>query len=333
MGDSSVEKDTKSKGTAFTFGDPESVLGSQITDYLGVFASDEGKYYIPPVSLVGLAKVSRANSHHSACLYFKRNLLLTLFKPSAAVDIETLKRAGLDSVIFGMCYFKKIFNRAGVVVRYQHLPAINMRKMTNYPNRFLMLTKGDDVEFKNDEVVHLFEYDVEQEIYGLPEYLGGLQSLLLNEDATLFRRRYYKNGAHMGYVFYTNDPDMDYDTEKAMKEQIKNSKGVGNFRSLFVNIPNGDEKAVQIIPVGDISQKDEFDRIKNITRNDVISVHRMRPELAGIMPENTGGTGDIEKINKVHIANEIVPLTMGFEALNRGLPKRLHIGFDIPKDD
>ena len=27
--------------------------------------------------------------------------------------------------------------------------------------------------------------------------------------ATLFRRRYYSNGAHAGYIFYTNDPDLD----------------------------------------------------------------------------------------------------------------------------
>ena len=46
------------------------------------------------------------------------------------------------------------------------------------------------------------------------------------------------------------------------------------------------------------------------------------------MPETAGGTGDIEKINKVHVANEIVPLTMSFLTLNAFLPARLHISFD-----
>lgn len=315
-------------GTVFSFGDPEPVLSNQLTDYLGVFATDDGKYYTPPVSLKGLAKVTRANAHHGACLYFKRNLLLTLFKPSPALGIRDLKGAALDFVTFGNCYFQKISNRAGMVQRLQHVPAINLRKMVNYENRYLMLTKDGDVEFAEGEIIHLAEYDLEQQIYGIPEYLGGLQSLLLNEDATLFRRKYYKNGAHMGFIFYTNDPSMDEDTEKDLEEQIKQSKGVGNFRSLFVHIPNGSEKAVQIIPVGDISQRDEFERIKNISRNDIISAHRMRPELAGIMPENAGSSGDIEKINRVHIANEIVPLTMEFLTLNAHLPAHLQIGFN-----
>jgi DNA polymerase-3 subunit beta len=42
---------------------------------------------------------------------------------------------------------------------------------------------------------HLQQPDVAQEIYGLPEWLSALQSALLNENATLFRRRYYLNGA------------------------------------------------------------------------------------------------------------------------------------------
>ncbi|MGG6966519.1 UNVERIFIED_CONTAM: phage portal protein, partial [Pseudomonas aeruginosa] len=86
-----------------------------------------------------------------------------------------------------------------------------------------------------DEVLHLKEYDVEQNIYGIPDYLGGLQSLLLNEAATLFRRRYYSNGAHAGYVFYTNDENLSEEDEENLKQQIAASKGVGNFRSMFVN--------------------------------------------------------------------------------------------------
>ena len=61
----------------------------------------------------------------------------------------------------------------------------------------------------------------------MPDYLGGLQSALLNQDATLFRRKYFLNGAHMGFIFYATDPNMDDDTEEEMKEMIANSKGGG----------------------------------------------------------------------------------------------------------
>ncbi|WP_230413524.1 hypothetical protein [Zooshikella ganghwensis] len=111
----------------------------------------------------------------------------------------------------------------------------------------------------------------------------------------LFRRRYYDNGAHAGFIFYTSDASLSQEDKEMLQAQIKQSKGVGNFRSLFLHIPGGNEHSIKIIPVGDVATKDEFERIKNISRNDIISAWRMPPALAGIMPENTGGFGDIEK--------------------------------------
>ncbi len=67
--------------------------------------------------------------------------------------------------------------------------------------------------------------DLQQQVYGLPDYLGSLQSSLLNRDATLFRRRYYKNGAHMGFIFYATDPNLSDDDEQMLKEKIASSKG------------------------------------------------------------------------------------------------------------
>lgn len=64
------------------------------------------------------------------------------------------------------------------------------------------------------------------------------------------RRRYFNNGAHAGFVYYTNDPNLTEDDGKALQAKIVGSEGVRNFRPLFVNIPGGSDKAIQIIPVG-----------------------------------------------------------------------------------
>ncbi|RPW71544.1 phage portal protein [Pseudomonas aeruginosa] len=208
----------------------------------------------------------------------------------------------------------------------EHLPAINMRCRLD-GGYTMLLPHGEELEFDQDEVLHLKEYDVEQNIYGIPDYLGGLQSLLLNEAATLFRRRYYSNGAHAGYVFYTNDENLSEEDEENLKQQIAASKGVGNFRSMFVNIPGGSEKAIQIIPVGDFQAKDELEKVKNITRNDVIAAWRMNPALAGIIPENSAGFGDIEKIDRVYMNNEIRPIQQLFLQVNEVLRGDRHIAF------
>lgn len=303
---------------AFSFGAPEQVLTENIGHYLGVFATHDGRTYTPPVSRQGLAKLLRANAHHGAIPGFKRNLLLREFIASPGCSVQTMSRASLDFMVFGEAYFRRNRNAFGQVLQMDHLPTINMRVKVD--GGFVMLQKdGKEVEFAEHEVEHVMNYDVEQNIYGVPDYLGGMQALLLNEAATLFRRRYYSNGAHAGYIFYTNDPNLTEADEESLREQISSSKGVGNFRSLFVNIPGGTEKAIQIIPVGDFQAKDELEKVKNITRNDVIAAWRMNPALAGIIPENSAGFGDIEKIDRVYTSNEIRPICQLFDQLNDSL--------------
>ncbi|MDV9030502.1 phage portal protein [Pseudomonas sp. RAC1] len=270
------------------------------------------------MSRVGLAKLLRANAHHGAIPKFKRNLLLREFIPSEGCSAQTMSCAALDYMVFGEAYFLAHENFLGHVLELEHLPAINMRVKVD--GGFVMLLQnGQEEEYDPDEIVHIKDYDVEQNIYGIPDYLGGLQALLLNEAATLFRRRYYSNGAHAGYIFYTNDPNLSEEDEENLRAQISASKGVGNFRSMFVNIPGGHENAIKIIPVGDFQAKDELEKVKNITRNDIIAAWRMNPALAGIIPENSGGFGDIEKIDRVYTSNEIRPICQLFDQVNEVL--------------
>jgi len=52
---------------------------------------------------------------------------------------------------------------------------------------------------------HLLEPDINQELYGMLEYLSALNLAWLNAHATLFCRKYYQNGAHASYIMYVTD--------------------------------------------------------------------------------------------------------------------------------
>lgn len=315
---------------AFAFGDPEPVLSANPMDYLGVFLDIGGDYYRPPVSLSGLADLMGANAHHNSILHFKKNMVLMWFKPSALVTYNTLQKLALDYVVTGNMYVQLFRNSFGRVVRTARLPAISMRRGKQPGQFFKVKNDGSNIEFKPGEVIHIFEPDIKQEIYGLPEYMGGIQSVLLSEESGLFRRKYYSNGAHMGYILVTNDADLDEQTAKLIESKVKESKGPGNFRSLYLNIGKSNAKEpVQIIPVGDISTKDEFERIKNITRGEILSMHRMQPGLSGVIPENTGGFGDVRKIMEVYYELEIPALQQPFLELNIHLGKNA-VAFSEP---
>ena len=65
-----------------------------------------------------------------------------------------------------------------------------------------------------------------------------------------------------------------------------------------------------------MAAKDEFFNIKNVTRDDVLAAHRVPPQLMGIVPNNTGGFGDVEKAATVFYRNEILPLQTRLKEIN-----------------
>lgn len=312
---------------AFSFGDPEPVLGNHLYDTLGVFLLDNGRYYQPPVPLTGLARLLRANAYHGPILEFKTNVTMRGFVGTGAMPRAVMHAVTTDYTVFANAYVQKIYNYYGQVMSVRHLPAINMRRLKGEDCYGMLTLTGQLVEFTKGEVVHIKNYDVSQGIYGMPSYLGAIQSMLLNEDATLFRRRYYKNGAHMGYIFYSSSSKIEADMRDKIRAAVEKSKGVGNFKNMFLHIPDGREKDVQILPVGDFSTRDELEKIKSISRDDIIAAHRIPPAMASIIPQNTAGFGDITKIDAVYTKNEVQPVRELLLEVNAHLPPTLQVGF------
>lgn len=318
---------SQGKSMVFSFGDPESVMGNNIADYLGTFLDVGGEYYRPPVDLEGLAKLMNANAYHGPIIHFKKNMVVKWFEPSSVLSTKELRAAALDYGVFANCYFQKFTDRFGRVVRLQRLPAISMRK-AKAKDVFVKINSSSSTGsieklpvFKPGEVLHIKEPDVKQDIYGVPQYLGGIQAVLLSEDASLFRRKYFINGAHMGYILVTTDANLDDETAKAIEDKVKDSKGPGNFRSLYLNIPRSSSKEpVQIIPVGNIGTKDEFQAIKEVTEMEMLAMHRVYPGLSAIMPSNVGGFGNLTDSMKVYHELEVTAMQQVFLELNELIP-------------
>lgn len=160
------------------------------------------------------------------------------------------------------------------------------------------------------------EPDLNQEIYGLPEYLSAIPSALLNESTTLFRRKYYINGSHAGFIMYMTDAAQNQKDVNNIRQAVKSAKGPGNFRNLFMYSPNGKKGRIQSIPLSEVAAKDEFLNIKNVSRDDMMAAHRVSPQMMGIMPNNVGGFGDTGKASKVFVRNELYPLQKRLKELN-----------------
>lgn len=307
-----------SQAECFTFGDPVPVLEQQQAFYYGECWL-YNKWYEPPVDLDGLAKSLQSSPHHSSAIYVKRNVLLKTFMPHPYLSKLDFSRWALDFLTFGNGYIERQISRTGQTLSLKTSMAKYTRRGTDMSTYFFAPTLKEEHQFAEGSIFHLLDPDVNQEVYGVPEYLSALNAAWLSESATLFRRKYYKNGSHAGFILYLTDPAQNQNDIDALRKALRESKGPGNFRNLFMYAPGGKKDGLQLIPVSEVAAKDDFFNIKSTSRDDVLAAHRVPPQLMGIVPTNTAGFGDVEKAAKVFAANEMEPLQERFKELNAWL--------------
>lgn len=317
----------------YTFGEPESVISREmIFDLFQVVRGN--RWFEPPISRVGLGKAFRMAAYHQAALTLKRNLLMGSYIPDPRFSRAEFGKYALDFLTFGDGYVEATRSISGRPLAIQRLPSAWMRVGWDQapfwyvpPAQFVW----NPIAYQEGEVFHLKEPDPLQEIYGMPEYISALQAGLLNENATLFRRRYYLNGMHAGFILYISEEGFREEDRLALVEAMKRAKGPGNFRNLLMHIPKGKPEGVKLLPISEIAAKDEFMHIKEITRDDMLSAHRVPPQLLGIVPKNGTGFGNVIDAARAFYHLEIVPLQWRLAELNDWLGEDV-VRFQEPKD-
>lgn len=310
---------------AFTFGEPESVLDRrEIFDLFEV--GHNNRWYEPPISMTGLGRCYRMAPHHQSAILLKRNLLVASFVPSRWLTKAEFARWALDWLIFGNAYLENVPGMTGRSAGLRCSPAAWTRVGLK-PEQFFFVPKSWAIseahEFAPGSVHQLTEPDPMQEIYGMPEYISALQSGLLNEAATVFRRRYYKNGSHAGYILYIGAAALDTADADAIRNAMRQAKGPGNFKNLFLHIPNGKKDEVQVMPIAEVGAKDEFLGIKDVSAQDMLAAHRVPPQLLGIVPKNAGGFGNVNDAARTFYQMEISAIQSRMTEVNDWL------GFEV----
>lgn len=308
------------RASAFSFGDATPVMGrAGVLDHMECWRA--GRYYTPPVDLNGLARTRWASPHHGSAMSIKLNMLVEHFIPHPLLSRQTFEAVALDFIVLANGYVERIDNRLNTPMRLERPLARFVRRGVK-PGEFFQLNHDAGTgllrehAFAPGSVLQLTPPDLNQEIYGVPDWLGALQSTFLNESATIFRRRYYENGSHAGFILYATDEGLEDDDVDTLRTALKESKGPGNFRNVFMYAPNGKKDGLQLIPISEVAAKDEFLGIKNTSRDDVLAAHRVPPQLLGIVPANAGGFGDVAKAADVFFYQEIRPLMTRFLPIN-----------------
>lgn len=321
--------DERGESICFSFGDPDSALVSNpAKDLLGVslFAGEQ-EYYNPPMSFKGLSLLARTNPQHSPLAHFKARNVCKYLKPNALIKRKHLYPAVFEHQSVGNAFIKLIRNKAKGVIGIGNSPALNTRRMKE-KNRYCWIDKEQNVKpYKKGEILHIKQYDPMQNIYGVPYWVGAMQSILLGEEIRLFPRRFFKNGAHAGALIFTSG--LLEGDRKRINEKFKATKQGGSMSSLGFHFPKGEiDKMIKVHSMSENAAKIDYSKLAKMTALDILEAWGIRPELVGQIPEGLGASGDLDKLIRMDHELNTVPLQQDFaDAFNEFLPARHQLEF------
>ncbi len=300
--------------SAFSFDGPYDFHAAELLD--NVYCMDNGRYFETPVDWYGLARASRQTSWHQSALYFKRNVLMGCFIPHPLLSRQMFSGFVLDWFVFGNAYLELRTNMLGGPLGLYHALAKYVRRGNDMETYWFVQHGEPDFTFRRGKVCHVMNPDINQEIYGMPEYLGGLLSASLSHSADRFRKLYYDNGSHAGCIIYIGASQISQESTRALRETLEGARGGGAFRNLLIHAPSGGKDGVQLLPFQQITARDEFMNVKSASRDDVLAAHRVPPQLMGAMPGAQGNFGDVEKAARVYAINELMPVMEAMKHVN-----------------
>jgi len=320
------------------FGDAQSALEQEQLELLNptsLMIEREGElgYYVPPIPFERLIRLLKTNPQHGTLPTFRANVMAKYMLPNPIVSREALINVVTDDGVTGNGFFQVIRNRGRGIVRLTHLPAIRIRKTVNeHQYCYLVTDQPTDIQdriivLNPHEVLHAKQYDPNQNIYGIPHWIGAMQSILLGEDVRIFPRLFFKNGGTTGDILATSGL---FSTEQDVVEKaIYETKGGNRFKRILLQFPRGEiDKNIKSIPYSSNAEKIDYSKLANLCATDVLEAWRIRPELAGMVPEGAQGTGDLEKIRWLYYINEIQPLQQKYARLiNEHLPQKYWLKF------
>lgn len=302
----------------WSLGAPEPVLDSNgVLDYLHCYWN--GEYWEPPVDRYGLNRLRHASVYHPSAMQAKINMVMgtTEIVDKSMITYDDIEALISDLEFFGDFHVQGILSRTKKVVRLKHAHSIYTRRLED-KNQFGFVRPGEEMHtFKKGAVLQVRKFDTTQEMYGLPGYLASINAILLKENALLFRRKYYKNNAHMGFILYISDPAIGDPAIDKIEKSLKDAKGPGNFKNMVIHSPNGDKDAIQLVSVSEFAAKDEFLNVNRVAMADQLAIHRVPWQLMGILPDTNTPAGNMPDVATVFAMNEIKPFHRKLDSINQ----------------
>lgn len=275
----------------------------------------DGRAYKPVFDFSTLLETIQLNPYHQRAVQLKVMLSVGLgyevykggaVDAGAKAEWEALwpngfqaeaLRIAQDFEVFGNAYIEAV-KRSGSVIALYHVPAVTMRiTRTGFIQE---AEAGQYMDFEaagaagDRGIIHLKQYSPAASVYGVPDWIGCLNSILLDVYATEWNYRFFENNCMPAWAIVVKDGTLTEAAEQSIRDFFSQRyKGAINAHKTLLMSANNSEVLFQQLQTG--TKDMSFERLKEICRNEIIAAHGIPPRLLGIMSSGQlGGGGEMQ---------------------------------------
>jgi len=256
--------------------------------------------------------------------------------------IEVISRVATDYYLTGNGYLEVVRGAGGRVEELYYMPATYVwRRARGAETEFLYQGPGQseqqDVRAfdENDKeqgstIIHFAQWSTTDRYYGLPSWRGALVDIELDYYSVLYQKGFFINNGVPDLAIIVEGGEFDEATTDIVQEFLQdNFKGPGNNnRVLYLPI---NQKGVTVkfekLAVESKDQDASFEKLRNTSRDNIISAHGVPPRLAGIVVAGQlGGGGEAEGQLKIYQDITVNPVQELFETKCNPVMSQMDIG-------
>jgi len=295
----------------------------------------------PPYDTSGLAKLYDMNAYHQRCCLVKAGVTTrlgyTIYDPKDAKkatdedyekadqfivsNLEEIYNFQLDFEIFGNGYGEIVRNRKNEVSEFHQIGAkdsnINIINKIRFLQEDIAGTQITYVpymgaNYKPDpkerrEYIHMKNYNPNSRYYGIPEYIGVLQTIYLDDAAKIFNINRFSNPIPETIISmfgFDRDAKTEADVNAFFSGNFGNPGQTGK-KALVLWSDSPSDNSIKIDKMDADIKDAAFRGMRQDNREEIVSAHGLSPRLVGLESiSRLGGGGEVRE--QLKLINELV---------------------------
>lgn len=232
--------------------------------------------------------------------------LLTRPNPSAMQPLHViLQRFLVDYYSLGNAYLEVVRDRSGRVAELYHVPGRTMRRHARFQGYF-QVRGAESVPFRafgdpdpsgqQTEILHLYQYDPQDDYYGMPDWYAALGAMGLDRTVLEFNTYLFSNALMAHTAIVVEGGRLSDGAREAVKSFLQSrATGPNNAGRVLLLEDEREEVKVRFEKLGLDVEDVMIVEAQKYFRDVVVAAHGVPPRILGIItPGQLGATGEVE---------------------------------------